>query len=223
MKVPQKESLDTLREERTENQPNFEEVRRMMNADQTLLHGIFSPVESEAYSGYEYDLQAEESFTVRTEREFMKGFSCCGRGFTTLYEFVNHKEYDHEIRENDEDGLVEKNVWTEISLPKPSKVGSVDKEEKSGTSEVGEEKTDDSKSGKTRKKKEYKTGKKKAFKCTEKGCDRGYTSAYGLRYHLEKGHGTDTEKTKPYRCDVGGCGKRYKNSNGLKYHLTHGH
>lgn len=66
--------------------------------------------------------------------------------------------------------------------------------------------------------------KKRPFKCTHVGCNKKYTSAYGLKYHMSKGHtegGMESEK--PYACDVPGCGKRYKNANGLKYHFNNGH
>ncbi|EHY66163.1 hypothetical protein NEAUS04_1341 [Nematocida ausubeli] len=66
--------------------------------------------------------------------------------------------------------------------------------------------------------------KKRPFKCTHIGCNKKYTSAYGLKYHMSKGHtGGGMESEKPYACDVPGCGKRYKNANGLKYHFNNGH
>lgn len=66
--------------------------------------------------------------------------------------------------------------------------------------------------------------KKRPFKCTHPGCTKKYTSAYGLKYHMNKGHiGGGLESEKPYACDVPGCGKRYKNANGLKYHFNNGH
>lgn len=66
--------------------------------------------------------------------------------------------------------------------------------------------------------------KKRPFKCTHAGCSKRYTSAYGLKYHMSKGHiGGGMESEKPYACDVPGCGKRYKNANGLKYHFNNGH
>ncbi|KAI5169539.1 hypothetical protein NEIRO03_2671 [Nematocida sp. AWRm78] len=66
--------------------------------------------------------------------------------------------------------------------------------------------------------------KKRPFKCSHIGCNKKYTSAYGLKYHMSKGHtGGGMESEKPYACDVPGCGKRYKNANGLKYHFNNGH
>ncbi|KAI5190341.1 hypothetical protein NECID01_0933 [Nematocida sp. AWRm77] len=66
--------------------------------------------------------------------------------------------------------------------------------------------------------------KKRPFRCTHVGCNKKYTSAYGLKYHMSKGHtGGGMESEKPYACDVPGCGKRYKNANGLKYHFNNGH
>ncbi|KAI5173144.1 hypothetical protein NEFER03_2113 [Nematocida sp. LUAm3] len=66
--------------------------------------------------------------------------------------------------------------------------------------------------------------KKRPFKCTHPGCNKKYTSAYGLKYHMSRGHlGGGLETEKPYACDVPGCGKRYKNANGLKYHFNNGH
>ncbi|EPR77753.1 Transcription factor Sfp1 [Spraguea lophii 42_110] len=64
----------------------------------------------------------------------------------------------------------------------------------------------------------------KVFICPRPGCENQYTSAYGLKYHLENGHTKKKEfEHKPYFCDVEGCKKRFKNSNGLKYHKSHGH
>ncbi|KAI5181268.1 hypothetical protein NEOKW01_1487 [Nematocida sp. AWRm80] len=66
--------------------------------------------------------------------------------------------------------------------------------------------------------------KKRPFKCTHAGCKKKYTSAYGLKYHMSKGHiNGGSEGDKPYACDVPGCDKRYKNANGLKYHFNNGH
>ncbi|EJW04129.1 hypothetical protein EDEG_01565 [Edhazardia aedis USNM 41457] len=62
----------------------------------------------------------------------------------------------------------------------------------------------------------------KPYKCSIIGCTKSYTSAYGLRYHQEKGHATYKDE-KPYKCKIPGCAKKYKNSNGLKYHMAHGH
>ncbi|KAF7682620.1 Zinc finger C2H2 protein [Astathelohania contejeani] len=62
----------------------------------------------------------------------------------------------------------------------------------------------------------------KPYKCTVEDCMKSYTSAYGLRYHMEKGHNCPP-LLKPYACTVEGCEKRYRNSMGLKYHLIHGH
>lgn len=66
--------------------------------------------------------------------------------------------------------------------------------------------------------------KKRPFKCAHPGCNKKYTSAYGLKYHMNRGHTNGgMESEKPYACDVPGCGKRYKNANGLKYHFNNGH
>lgn len=61
------------------------------------------------------------------------------------------------------------------------------------------------------------------YKCDIVNCNKSYTSAYGLRYHLDKGHKGEEDTSKPYVCNIDGCKKRYKNANGLKYHVQHGH
>ncbi|RVD92284.1 C2H2-type DNA- Zinc finger protein [Tubulinosema ratisbonensis] len=66
-------------------------------------------------------------------------------------------------------------------------------------------------------------GKTRMFKCEVSNCNKSYTSAYGLRYHQEKGHKEDEDVTKPFICVIDNCKKRYKNANGLKYHVLHSH
>lgn len=63
----------------------------------------------------------------------------------------------------------------------------------------------------------------RTYKCEIPNCNKSYTSAYGLRYHLEKGHRGEEDSSKPFGCVVEGCKRRYKNANGLKYHMQHGH
>ncbi|TBU01304.1 hypothetical protein CWI37_0746p0020 [Hamiltosporidium tvaerminnensis] len=64
--------------------------------------------------------------------------------------------------------------------------------------------------------------KYKMYCCTTKGCAKRYTSAYGLRYHLENGH-SSYRIPKRFLCTFNDCNKSYKNANGLKYHLRNGH
>lgn len=67
------------------------------------------------------------------------------------------------------------------------------------------------------------SNKNKIFKCVVANCNKSYTSAYGLRYHQEKGHKEDEDVSKPFLCVIDNCKKRYKNANGLKYHVLHSH
>ncbi|ORD98658.1 Z394 [Hepatospora eriocheir] len=67
-------------------------------------------------------------------------------------------------------------------------------------------------------------GKPITYLCNYVGCKKGFTSSYGLRYHLEHGHTmAKNAEQRPYRCFIPNCVKSYKNSNGLKYHLNKFH
>lgn len=65
--------------------------------------------------------------------------------------------------------------------------------------------------------------KYRPFKCQKPGCNKKYTSLYGLKYHEKNGHNKEMKYHKPYKCTVEDCEKSYKNANGLKYHLDNGH
>ena len=61
---------------------------------------------------------------------------------------------------------------------------------------------------------------KRIYKCTLDNCNRQYTSAFGLKYHMKEGHSKEKLNVhKPYVCNIQGCGRKYKYNNGLKYHL----
>ncbi|WUR02464.1 zinc finger C2H2 domain-containing protein [Vairimorpha necatrix] len=63
-------------------------------------------------------------------------------------------------------------------------------------------------------------GERRIYKCTLGNCNRQYTSAFGLKYHMKEGHSEKKLNVhKPFVCDVKNCGRKYKNNNGLKYHL----
>lgn len=62
------------------------------------------------------------------------------------------------------------------------------------------------------------------YMCEIEGCDKKYTSSFGLKYHMKEGHSQEKMNIfKPFSCPFEGCGKKYKNSNGLKYHIRHYH
>lgn len=65
--------------------------------------------------------------------------------------------------------------------------------------------------------------KYRPFKCQISGCNKKYTSLYGLKYHEKNGHNKDSKYLKPFKCTIVDCDKSYKNANGLKYHLDNGH
>jgi hypothetical protein len=64
----------------------------------------------------------------------------------------------------------------------------------------------------------------RVYACEIEGCNKKYTSSFGLKYHIRSGH-TEEKKNihKPYLCPFKGCDKKYKNSNGLKYHISSSH
>ncbi|KAK6090756.1 hypothetical protein P3W45_000001 [Vairimorpha bombi] len=73
---------------------------------------------------------------------------------------------------------------------------------------------------KEKKKKSKNESEKKIYKCMLDNCNRQYTSAFGLKYHMKEGHSKEKLSVhKPFVCKVDGCGRKYKNNNGLKYHL----
>lgn len=62
------------------------------------------------------------------------------------------------------------------------------------------------------------------YVCEIEGCDKKYTSSFGLKYHMKEGHSQEKMNIfKPFSCPFEDCGKKYKNSNGLKYHMKHYH
>ncbi|EOB13624.1 Zinc finger C2H2 protein [Nosema bombycis CQ1] len=64
----------------------------------------------------------------------------------------------------------------------------------------------------------------KIYKCELPGCNRQYTSSFGLKYHMKEGHSEEKLNVyKPFICPMDLCGRKYKNNNGLKYHLKNYH
>lgn len=189
-------NLQKMRDEYYKNKAEFEKNQYRMNIYQIQLNNILLKYEEDQYLDQLYKSETKNQFLQRREREFMRMFTCCDRGFETFSEFVAHKENVHNERQCEDGEDNDESEYRYVPL-------------KSSTSEenISSEEVD----------------KTKAFKCTVEGCHKNYTSAYGLRYHLEKGHVNETKKTKPYRCSEENCEKRYKNMNGLKYHLAHGH
>lgn len=71
---------------------------------------------------------------------------------------------------------------------------------------------------------EQRTKGARLYVCEIEGCDKKYTSSFGLKYHMKEGHSQEKMNVfKPFGCPFEGCGKKYKNSNGLKYHIRHYH
>lgn len=72
--------------------------------------------------------------------------------------------------------------------------------------------------------KKQESNDKRIYKCMLDNCNRQYTSAFGLKYHMKEGHSKEKLSVyKPFICSVEGCGRKYKNNNGLKYHLKNFH
>ncbi|KAG5859353.1 hypothetical protein KMI_07g11950 [Encephalitozoon hellem] len=64
----------------------------------------------------------------------------------------------------------------------------------------------------------------RVYACEIEGCNKKYTSSFGLKYHMKEGHSEEKMNIfKPYVCPFDGCDKKYKNNNGLKYHIKHYH
>lgn len=65
---------------------------------------------------------------------------------------------------------------------------------------------------------------KKVYSCMLDGCNRKYTSYFGLKYHMRTGHSEAKMRVhKPFVCTMEGCERKYKNKNGLQYHLRRMH
>ncbi|KAM0673565.1 hypothetical protein GVAV_002942 [Gurleya vavrai] len=177
----------------------FEEKQYSMNIDQIQINNLLIKIEANKYFEYLYRNETALEAGKRREKEFMRMFTCCNRGFETFREFEIHKKTVHnegqeDDAEADESTLSGEYRFVPLSPPQSDEVSYSNEAEKI-----------------------------RNHKCTVEGCKKSYTSAYGLRYHLEKGHLDEVKGTKPFKCNVENCNKRYKNMNGLKYHLSRGH
>jgi uncharacterized Zn-finger protein len=64
----------------------------------------------------------------------------------------------------------------------------------------------------------------RVYVCEITGCNKKYTSSFGLKYHIREGHSEEKMSVhKPYVCPFRNCDKKYKNNNGLKYHMRNFH
>ncbi|KAM0677469.1 hypothetical protein BDAP_001970 [Binucleata daphniae] len=135
------------------------------------------------------------NYEERREKRFMQMFTCCNKKFDTFAEFAKHKDIIHEEEMQEENCEVVNPEYKYV----PIKIIADD------ITSSGE------------------GDKYKQHRCVVEGCYKTYTSAYGLKYHTEKGHAQEVKEAKPHKCTIDNCTKRYKNVNGLKYHLEHAH
>lgn len=201
------EKSSVLRQEHAKSRADFLQRLHTMQFDQIFIENLLLKMEEQAFFK-KPSVEADEWDAEReAELEFLKNRSCCRMSFQNFTEWEIHM-MGHEL------------AASPYIVTKHDK----DSREESTTDDTSENKlettqTSDSSDTAT----SAPESKTKMFKCEHKNCNKLYTSAYGLRYHLERGHREGEDLTKPYLCTFDGCRKRYKNANGLKYHLAHGH
>ncbi|KAL0265880.1 UNVERIFIED_CONTAM: hypothetical protein PYX00_011597 [Menopon gallinae] len=200
------ERCNVLRQQHAKSRADFLQRLHTMQFDQIFIENLLLKMEEQAFfkkpSCDVHDWNAERE----AELEFLKNRSCCRMSFQNFTEWEIHM-MSHELAANPYIVTKSERTPREESTDDMSE----SKQETSQTSDSSETVTSMSES------------KTKMFKCDHENCNKLYTSAYGLRYHLERGHVEGEDLTKPYLCTFVGCRKRYKNANGLKYHLAHGH
>ncbi|KRH92090.1 putative C2H2-type/integrase, DNA-binding, Zinc finger protein, partial [Pseudoloma neurophilia] len=196
------ESREQLKHQYLKNKKRFENNMHEMNRDQVLLEHLLLSIEEEMF--YEtIQPQTLEEALEKTKRRFLNDLECCSEHFLSFNDFIKHMEENHQ---NEEDTA---NFSNNTPYHSYNSIENTQEKEKSSDISclniISEE---------TEKNEKIKS---KPFKCDIENCNKSYTSAYGLRYHIENGHVQKDESDKPYACQYTNCNKRYKNTNGLKY------
>lgn len=160
-----------------------------------------------------------ENFLLKIENESKQeskidnliDIECCNINFINLKDYIDHMEKIHEnddlfsdISDFESDSLSEEN----LSDIKENNITNYNQNRNFSQDEAAQS---------------IINLKVKPYRCEIPKCNKSYTSAYGLRYHIENGHIQKDQSNKPYGCQFKDCNKRYKNTNGLKYHVMHCH
>lgn len=156
----------------------------------------------------------------RSIRETSWDLDCCGHKFTTLVDFMNHKEETHMVLEDidlSDDPLIH-------LQPPPEYINDLKFD---CDNSLGSENVKSSENNENLHVEKKVVAKKKVSRrryiCLIEGCEKIYTSSHGLNYHRVHGHIDKDESDKPYPCVYQRCNRRYKNPNGLKYHIMSTH
>lgn len=192
-----------LQKQHARNRSDFLQRSHTMQFDQVFIEHLLLKMEEQMFFEEEADEFCDWDAEKEAELEFLRNRNCCSMKFQNFTEWEIHTLTHHT------------NTSSSLCFDKERYFNNKNKPERetmSITSEESYENTCNNSGHKT-----------KVYKCDRENCNKFYTSAYGLRYHLEKGHKEDEDMAKPFRCIFEGCRKRYKNANGLKYHLSHGH
>lgn len=202
--------IENLRNQFFKNKKRFETNLHNMNQDQIVLEDLLLSIEENMFSKTKEPETLEEALE-NTKTIFLKDLECCGEYFKNFNHFIKHMETTHHNEDVvSEDEEIAKQQFHESF-----------KEKKEIESIANFNYSDIIKSDNNSPL--LKQNKDKPFKCNIPSCKKSYTSAYGLRYHIENGHILKDDSDKPYACQFKDCGKRYKNTNGLKYHIEHNH
>ncbi|ELA47763.1 hypothetical protein VCUG_00724 [Vavraia culicis subsp. floridensis] len=211
------DSLAHYRNEFYRNKKLYEINQYKMNRDQIVLENLLLNIEEDVLFKGRGEVSMDEVLES-TEKRFLNNLDCCGNYFDTFNSFAQHRNFEHS---NDEEsaqdeagtgrerecvgtGSTFSNMHNTINA---SSIANFNVSRSVGTEGVQADPLE----------------KCKPYRCDITGCKKAYTSAYGLRYHIENGHVQKDDSNKPHICSFSNCGKRYKNSNGLKYHLEHFH
>lgn len=197
--ITKKQRTDTLKHYRDEfyrNKRLYETNQANMNRDQIILESLLLNIEEDVLFRSCEEISMEEVLES-TERRFLDNLDCCGSRFATFNSFIRHKTHAHT---SEKTMCVVHSDTHSTHSDTESVVSTIDTNTLNGVQE-----------------------RHRRYHCDIEGCSKAYTSAYGLRYHIENGHVQRDDSDKPHICSFNNCGKRYKNSNGLKYHLEHFH
>lgn len=201
-------SLEQLKNQYIKNKKRFESNMHTMNRDQVLLEHLLLSIEEAMFSSTKEPETLEEALE-NTKKRFLNDLECCDQRFGTFNDFILHMESNHQNEEEVYDYSPENAYYSQDEAKENQK------QEKVVDINYSNIVSENNKS--------VKENKEKPYKCKLPDCKKAYTSAYGLRYHMENGHVVKDDSDKPYGCLFKNCNKRYKNSNGLKYHVEHNH
>lgn len=205
------DALEYYRREFYKNKRFFETHQYKMSRDQVILENLLLNLEEEALFKDKKE-ETVDDVLRRTEQEFLRNLDCCGHSFDTFYSFAYHRSSEH----SNEEESVQPDIGKDRAF-----YGDVDGLSAYENYETINTNTIDFNNPQLND--EEKRVKCKPYRCDIEDCRKAYTSAYGLKYHVENGHVKKDDSNKPHACSFSGCEKRYKNSNGLKYHLDHFH